>query len=658
MKIESDQQFFTHLRRRRSRDAYLAYAVDRLLRQRRPHLLGGARGRPRTAPAAPRVGCRSRAGSRRGRGRRAPARWGNAIEIEAALDRRPDRRRRRADADRPRPAHRPRPVRGAAPSPTHAANLLRVRDAASCRRFRRAPSSGSVTGAASVAGTARDLSGAPRPLSRGGADGLAGDSTLDHLIGDPDDDVRRGRRRARSHRRRVVRRGARSVCAGARAGAHRRRCRFARRRGPRRPDRRSSTRCLRARAIAWRILDCRRESTATPMLRHRSSRCRNDELRAPLYHPWIAGRRSAAASSGLVRVRAAVGPRGRHVRAHRPAARRAQAAGQRSARGRLRRCASRSTTRPTAGSTTPRVNAIRAVPGRGVLVLGARTLEPRLPLALRQRAPAVHDDRGSRSTSRCSGSSSSPTTRSLWRDIDRAVRGFLERLYRAGHARRRDFRRGLLRCAATTPPIRRADTDDGPRDLRRSACSRRIRPSSSSCASASRAAASRSRNRGRRMSKTGARLDPAPAFRFTVTFDDLPPGGFTRLHRPAVGDRGAGYAEGGAEHAHLAACPAAPSRATSRFKRGIVSKVLWDWYRRDRAPADSSRATARSSCTTRRASDDLHRVPARRRLSREVDRARSCRRSAEQPRDRDARSGASGAAAEEVSAMPRAHRDR
>ncbi len=37
-----------------------------------------------------------------------------------------------------------------------------------------------------------------------------------------------------------------------------------------------------------------------------------------------------------------------------------------------------------------------------------------------------------------------PNNPQLWRDIDRAVRGFLERLCRAGHARRRDLRGGLL----------------------------------------------------------------------------------------------------------------------------------------------------------------------------------------------------------------------
>ncbi len=47
------------------------------------------------------------------------------------------------------------------------------------------------------------------------------------------------------------------------------------------------------------------------------------------------------------------------------------------------------------------------------------------------------------------------------------------------------------------------------------------------------------------MSKTGARLDPAPSFRFTVTFEDLPPGGFSDCTGLQSETEVQEYAEGG-----------------------------------------------------------------------------------------------------------------
>ena len=104
------------------------------------------------------------------------------------------------------------------------------------------------------------------------------------------------------------------------------------------------------------------------------------------------------------------------------------------------------------------INAIRAIPGRGVLVLGARTLEPDIRVALRQRPPAVHDDRGDARRAACSGSTFEPNNPRLWREVDRAVRGFLERLYRAGMLDGATSERGLHRALRRDhQPARSAD---------------------------------------------------------------------------------------------------------------------------------------------------------------------------------------------------------
>jgi phage tail-like protein len=80
------------------------------------------------------------------------------------------------------------------------------------------------------------------------------------------------------------------------------------------------------------------------------------------------------------------------------------------------------------------------------------------------------------------------------------------------------------------------------------------------------------------MSKTGTRLDPVPAFRFTVTFDDLPPGGFSDCTGLQSEVEVQEYAEGGL-NTHTWKFPGRSKQGNVTFKRGIVSKVLWDWYR-------------------------------------------------------------------------------
>jgi phage tail-like protein len=79
------------------------------------------------------------------------------------------------------------------------------------------------------------------------------------------------------------------------------------------------------------------------------------------------------------------------------------------------------------------------------------------------------------------------------------------------------------------------------------------------------------------MSKTGARLDPIPSFRFTVAFDD-PPGGFTDCSGLQSETEVQEYAEGGL-NSHTWRFPGRSKQSNVTLKRGIVSKVLWDWYR-------------------------------------------------------------------------------
>jgi len=80
------------------------------------------------------------------------------------------------------------------------------------------------------------------------------------------------------------------------------------------------------------------------------------------------------------------------------------------------------------------------------------------------------------------------------------------------------------------------------------------------------------------MANTGQRLDPVGAFRFTVAFDDLPPGGFSDCSGLQSEIEVQEYAEGGL-NTHTWKFPGRSKQGNVTFKRGIVSKVLWDWYR-------------------------------------------------------------------------------
>ena len=79
------------------------------------------------------------------------------------------------------------------------------------------------------------------------------------------------------------------------------------------------------------------------------------------------------------------------------------------------------------------------------------------------------------------------------------------------------------------------------------------------------------------MPETGNRNDPFTAFRFTITFDDLPPGGFSDCTGLQMETEVHDFAEGGL-NAHTWKFATRSKQTNLTLKRGIVNKVLWDWY--------------------------------------------------------------------------------
>lgn len=79
------------------------------------------------------------------------------------------------------------------------------------------------------------------------------------------------------------------------------------------------------------------------------------------------------------------------------------------------------------------------------------------------------------------------------------------------------------------------------------------------------------------MPETAARIDPIPAFRFRVTFDELAPAGFSDCGGLEVETDVQEYAEGG-RNTNLLRFPTRTKHASITLKRGIVDTTLWDWY--------------------------------------------------------------------------------
>jgi uncharacterized protein len=105
------------------------------------------------------------------------------------------------------------------------------------------------------------------------------------------------------------------------------------------------------------------------------------------------------------------------------------------------------------------VNAIRAIPARGVLVLGARTLDPDMRwryVNVRRLFTAIEEALDEQ----MQWLTFEPNNPRLWREIDRVVSGFLERLYRQGMLDGETSEQAYsVRCdESTNPPW---ETDDG-----------------------------------------------------------------------------------------------------------------------------------------------------------------------------------------------------
>ena len=79
------------------------------------------------------------------------------------------------------------------------------------------------------------------------------------------------------------------------------------------------------------------------------------------------------------------------------------------------------------------------------------------------------------------------------------------------------------------------------------------------------------------MPESGARNDPTPSFRFTVRFDNFPPGGFSDCTGLTMETEVQDYREGGV-NTHVWKFATRSKQMNITFKRGIVNKNLWDWY--------------------------------------------------------------------------------
>jgi phage tail-like protein len=79
------------------------------------------------------------------------------------------------------------------------------------------------------------------------------------------------------------------------------------------------------------------------------------------------------------------------------------------------------------------------------------------------------------------------------------------------------------------------------------------------------------------MAESGSRHDPIPAFRFTVRFDDLPPGGFSDCSGLQLETEVQDYREGGV-NTHTWKFVTRTKQANLTLKRGIVNSVMWSWF--------------------------------------------------------------------------------
>src|SRR3546814_16375254 len=76
------------------------------------------------------------------------------------------------------------------------------------------------------------------------------------------------------------------------------------------------------------------------------------------------------------------------------------------------------------------------------------------------------------------------------------------------------------------------------------------------------------------MAETGDRTDPIQAFRFTVSFDDLPVAGFTEVSGLDVEIEILEHVEGGLND-HVPRLPTRANTRTLTLKRGILHRRVW-----------------------------------------------------------------------------------
>lgn len=79
------------------------------------------------------------------------------------------------------------------------------------------------------------------------------------------------------------------------------------------------------------------------------------------------------------------------------------------------------------------------------------------------------------------------------------------------------------------------------------------------------------------VAETGARTDPFVAFRFEVSLDDLTVGGFSECAGLQLETEVHDHMEGGL-NTHVLKFPTRTKQTNITLKRGIVDRILWDWY--------------------------------------------------------------------------------
>ena len=79
------------------------------------------------------------------------------------------------------------------------------------------------------------------------------------------------------------------------------------------------------------------------------------------------------------------------------------------------------------------------------------------------------------------------------------------------------------------------------------------------------------------MAESGSRNDPVLGFRFNITMDNQPVGGFSECSGLQLETEIQDYAEGGL-NTHLHKFPGRTKQSNITLKRGIVDRSLWDWY--------------------------------------------------------------------------------